>query len=119
MEKRKDVQQVIDYIFKEKRLPRDGEDRREAERYIVMLPVTAYVMEKRNKLPTPMEAIVRDISTTGVAILVKEPIDAEAILLDFGETYDNAAFAFEPMRSSSAGGFIQLAGPFVETGLER
>ena len=119
MQKRREVQHVIEYILTEEEKPTGGAERRQAERHVVMLPVTAYVMEKRNKLPTPIDAVVRDISSTGVAILVKEPLVAEMILLDFGETYENSAFAFEPVRMSNCGGFVQIAGPFVDSGLER
>ena len=118
MEERSDVNQVIEFILNEKSKPAEDEQRA-AKRHVIMLPVTAYVMEKRSKLPTPVDAIVRDISSSGVAVLFREPIQGEAILIDFGETYDNAAFAFEPIRTTTTGGFFQLAGPFIETGLER
>ena len=118
------VEEVVQILITDLTAPYKGNNRRDAERFVVLVPAKAFLLDDDfNKQSEGFEVIVRDISESGVSVLSQVSVESQYVLLQFGQMYRDASIVFAVLRGTAVkadylGGFHQVSGEFVESGLE-
>ena len=93
----------------------EGTERRGARRYDIM--VAAHVVpvdEDFRSLGEPVQAMTRNISTTGIALISSAPLAGKLLAVDLSDAGDRRIqMVMRVLRNRPIGQFFETAGPFV------
>ena len=120
------LDEVVRVLIDDLTSPPKVDERRQAERHLVMMPATMYALnDSFERISARIPIVVRDISENGIAVLFQDEIECNFLQVCFSAEYRGASLVFLPLRKKTiptqknGGLFIQVGGPFVKSGLER
>lgn len=92
-----------------------ADERRQRDRFRMVTSVPAIAVDEECRpIGEPFMLMTRDISTTGIALVHTEPIDAKRVVVEMtGAAGECIQIAIEILRSRRVGDFYEIGGRYV------
>ncbi len=93
----------------------EGPERRGAKRYDIMIAADVLAVDRTfQPLGEPVQAMTRNISTTGIALISSRPLEGKLLAVGMNDEAGRPIqMVIRVLRSRKIGEFFETAGPFV------